>query len=353
MDKMSMINGMKVNNVMKDLREISVTRMALLFLLLLLSTLIVACSSGGGGGGSTGVMVGVVKSVNGNSAVVGNFNINASGATVQGDDVNSMKDLQAGMLVVIKGDFDDNHNSADAHDIEYDVEVKGRVDSIDTGMMVVIGQNVDITHNPVFVSKMLGIASITDIPVGAMVAVSGYSDNMGNIIATFVKLEDHMATSADKMEVEGIIQALDYEMNTFMIGNQLIYFDPTLLNFTLENGMNVEVHLMMDDTGNLHAVKVERDDEYYDGHDDIEIEGMVTGGLNPDGTFMINGITVKLADNVKYKDGLSEADIVEGAILEVEGYMDGSGMLVVTKISSEHEEGHDMSAPGTGMTPTP
>jgi len=335
----------------------SVNRVKMMLMgLILPSILLAACSSGGGGGsgsGATSVMVGVVKSVSGNNAVVGKVDVAANNATVQGDGVSSMDDLKPGMMVAVECEHDDNNaGTCNATDIEYDVEVKGRVDSVDTGMMVVIGQNVDTTQNPVFVSNMPGIASINDIPIGAMVEVSGYSDNMGNIVATFIELEDHLATTADKMEVEGTIHDLDTEMNTFMIGNQLIYFDPTQLNFNLENGLNVDVYLVMDDTGNLHAVKVERDDEYYDGHGEVEIEGMVTGGLNPDGSFDINGVTVKLADIVKYEDGATEADIVDGAILEVEGYVDDTGMIIVTKVSVEHQDGQNMGT-GGGMTPSP
>jgi len=258
---------------------------------------------------------------------------------------------QTGKLVAAKDNMTRNHETGFADQRRFISQVKGRVDYVGGGIMIVIGQYVDITHNPTFTSKMKDIAGIHNIPIDAMADVSGYSDTMGNIIATKVILEDHMVNSTDVMQVEGTIQELDLIGNSFMIGDQLIYFGPSSEDFTLENGMNVAVHMSMDSAGDLHAVKIEKDISYYNEDEDVKISGRVKGNLNIDGTFMINGQNAKLAENVKYENGLTSTSIVNGAILKVEGYLDATGKLIVYDVGAQHA-GHGIDAPGGGSLST-
>jgi hypothetical protein len=294
-----------------------------------------ACGGGSDDGSGTGNRTtGVVTSKSASSINVAGSTFSTSSSSVSGDEIGSVDAVDTGMVVSVESD-----GAGNAVEIEYDAEVEGVVQNIGGGMMVVLGQNVDISQNPNFRSHMSSVSDVNNIPVGAMVEVSGYSDGMGNIIATYVELEDHMADSNDEMELEGIVTALDLDNGTFMIGNQLIHFDPNSISLTMENGLNVEVDLMM--VGNdFHATEIEIEDDYGDEHGEgheIEIEGIVSGDLGTDGTFVINGETVMLADMVEYEYGLTQADIVDGAHLEVEGYLNSDGMLIV----------HEVEPPGT------
>lgn len=292
---------------------------------------LVGCGSGTGSGDSSGNRTtGVVTNTTPASLTVASTTFSTSGSAVSGDEISSLEQVQVGMMVSVESD-----GSGNALSVDYDAEVEGVVDSIGSGAMVVMGQTVDISQNPTFVSEMPAVTDISNIPVGAMVEVSGYSDGMGNIVATYVKLEDHMADESDEMELEGIIHTLDTVGGTFMIGDQVIHYDPNSIDLTLENGLNVEVDINMDSSGDLHATEVEIEDDYGDEHEEghsIEIEGMVTAGLGTDGTFSINGETVILGDVVEYKDGLSAADIVDGAHLKVEGHLNADGVLVITEV---------------------
>ena len=58
---------------------------------------------------------------------------------------------------------------------------------------------------------------------------------------------------------------------------------------------------------------------------------MITSGLS-DGMFAINGEMVMLGENPYFEDGLTEADIVDGAMLEIEGYLNNDGVLVVHEV---------------------
>jgi len=317
----------KGEEVMKQLK-IDIT-----FTALLTVALLAGCGDGAGtnmSGSSGNTTVGVVTANTANQITVSGKTFNTTTTTVSGDGVTNVNDIQTGMVVVVQSD-----DSGNAESIDYDVEVKGIVESIGTDVMLVSGQSIDITHSPVFVSEMAGITDINSIPSGALVEISGYSDGMGNIVATYIKLEDHFADESDDLELEGIVTMADTVNGTFMIGDQLIHYDPASINFTLEDGQNVEVEIVMDTSGDLHATEIEIEDEHGDddseGHE-VEMTGIITGGITTEGSFVINGETVILSNSAEFEDGLSLDSIVDGAILEVKGFINEDGILVVTEI---------------------
>jgi len=288
--------------------------------------------------------IGVVQSVTPDGQItVSGTTFSTGGATISGDiSSNTGNPIDPGMKVVVDGSVDSTGKNGTAHHIEYDAEVEGKVMSNDcTGTlpcsMDVMGQTIQVNDTTHFKSNMAGVDSVHMIMAGAYVEVSGYSDGNGNIVATYVKVEDDHMESSYGMEVEGKVTNLTD--STFEIGGQLIHYDPNSINMTLQEGMHVEVYLRDDGMGNMYVIDVEPEEEYGDdSNDEVEIEGMITSdGVAADGTFEINGQTVKLSDNVKYEGGLTEADIVKNAIIEVEGYRDENGMLVVTKVGSEDD----------------
>ena len=129
-----------------------------------------ACGGGSDdGSGSGNRTTGAVTSKSSSAVSVAGNTFSTNSSTVSGDEIGSVDQVEVGMIVSVEAD--DNGN---AEDIDYDAEVEGVVDSIGTGMMVVMGQNVDISQNPNFHSGMMGVTDINNIPVGAMVEVSGY-----------------------------------------------------------------------------------------------------------------------------------------------------------------------------------
>ena len=291
-----------------------------------------ACGSGSGDSSGPGNRTtGVVTSKSASTINVAGSIFSTSSSSVSGDEIGSVDAVDTGMVVSVESD-----GAGNAIDIEYDAEVEGIVESIDAGLMVVMGQNVDISQNPNFHSEVAGVTSIMDIDptTNPVVEVSGYSDGMGNIVATYIEFEALTYDGSEDLELEGIVTSLDLANGTFMIGQATIHFDPNNISLTMEDGLNVEVDLMM--VGNeYHATEIEIEDDYGDEHGEgheIEIEGIVSGDLGQDGTFMINGETVMLGANVEYEYGLTAADIVDGAHLEVEGYLNSDGMLIVNEV---------------------
>ncbi|WP_455206558.1 DUF5666 domain-containing protein [Kaarinaea lacus] len=329
---------------------------------------LVGCGGSGSDGTSGGSRtVGVVTNVTPSSLTVSGVTFDTTSASVSGDVAsNNPSQVDAGMVVVVDGSVDSSGKSGVANHIDYDAEVEGKVISNDcTGTlpcnMDVMGQNIQVTDTTMFKSSMNGINGVDMIMAGAYVEVSGYSDGNGNIVATYIKVKDDHMESHYGMEVEGMITNLTD--STFEIGGQVIHYDPNSINMTLQEGMKIECYLRDDGMGNMHVVDVEQEDDYGDDSsegDNIDIEGMVTSdGVAEDGTFEINGQTVKLADNVKYEGGLTRDSIVNGAIIEVEGYLDENGMLIVTEVGSEDDDSSDDSSiddsnsSDSSDTPTP
>jgi hypothetical protein len=303
---------------------------------------LVGCGGSGSDGASGGSRtVGVVKSATPTSAQIGSVQFNTASTSVSGD----ADTIEPGMIVSVDGSVDSSGKTGTARHIDYDAEVEGKVISNDCMgtlpcSMDVMGQTIQINDTTHFRTRMAGVDSVHMIMAGAYVEISGYSDGNGNIVATYVKVEDDHMESHYGMEVEGKITNLTD--STFEIGGQMIHYDPSMINLTLQEGMHVEVYLRDDGMGNMHAIDVELEDDYGDDShegDEVEIEGMVTSdGVAADGTFEINGQTVKLGDNVRYEGGLTQADIVNGAIIEVEGYRDENGMLIVDEVGSEDDD---------------
>ena len=294
-----------------------------------------ACGGGSGDDSGSGNRVtGVVSDSNPSTRTinVASTTFSTAGSNIDGDEIEDADEIRDGMIVSVESD-----GAGHAEEVDYDAEVEGIVRTINAGSMDVMGQNVDISQNPNFHSEVAGITSIMDISPNAVVEVSGYSDGMGNIVATYIELESIAYDGSEDLELEGIVTGLDLVNGTFMIGDLPIHFDPNNISLTMEDGLNVEVDIMVIgdtlETYEYHATEIEIEDDYGDEHGEgheIEIEGMITSGLS-DGMFAINGETVILSDNAEY-EGVTPADIVDGAMLEVEGYLNNDGVLVVHEV---------------------
>jgi hypothetical protein len=345
------------------------TKIVFPLIVLLPAVGLVACGGYGSGDGSTSSgnrTVGVDSSVSANSVTVGSTTFDTTSASVRGDagttngtSTPATDIIDPGMMVVVDGPVDKATNHGTADHIDYDAEVKGAVTSNDCNMdanpipcdIGVMGQTVHVDDMTKFKSEDPNITDIYMVAMGAYVEVSGYSDGNGNITATYIKLEKDQMQGDEDMEIEGIVANLDPDAGTFDIGEQTIHYDPAAFDLVLEDGMNVEVHVMADATDptilNATDIQLEDDDSHGSAHDgdEVDIKGKVTSdGVADDGTFAINGETVMLGDNVKYDDGMSQDAIVMDAMIEAEGYMQ-DGMLIITEIGGE-DSADDMGGMG-------
>jgi hypothetical protein len=261
--------------------------------------------------------------------------------------VNGDRDLQVGMVITLKGTA--NGTQGEASSIEYNDELEGLVQTNDLatgGDLIVMGQNVTFDANTNFESDDPAITAIEDIPVNAVVEVSGYPDAKGNILATYIELKAATADLYDDdMEVKGIITNLNDTVDslTFDLGGLTV--DATsialVLEFPLANDLYVEVKSKEGFdalTGSLVASKIELEDEGHygvsgDDGDEMEIEGVITKIDTVNGIIELNGQVINIPAGMDISS-FAVDDLVE---IEVRVAVDGS--LIAEEI--EAEDAHD------------
>ena len=311
--------------------------------------LITACGSGGGGddtfagidGRGAPVRVGVVSSgtISGfGSVIVNGVRYDTSNARFDIDDgPGSESDLAVGQVVTIVGSTDDDGTDARADSVTFDDLVEGPVESVDTAdsSFVVLGQTVRVNAETVF-DDDFSPSSLDGVTVGQVVEVSGFFDSAGDILATYVELEDGL----DDFEVTGTVKNLDAANFTFEIGNLVVDYRNAMLedfpNGAPENDQTVEAEGSIGTSGELIAVRVEyEDDDEFDDGDDVELEGPITR-FNSATDFDVNGFPDTTTVSTEFENGTS-ARLALDVIVEVEGTVDGSGVLVAESVEFEEE----------------
>src|SRR5512136_1606203 len=177
-----------------------------LMFLVVLAALQTGCSGeggdtfAGGGIGGTGVTVASVGTVTGFGSVIVNgvtYDTSAAEVFVENSfrgsgDPAVIQNLSAGMVVRVEGTLaDDGSGSADR--VFFSNNLKGAVESIRdldslTKRAVILGQTVLMDDRTDFRNGAIGT-----IAVGMVLEVSGYEDDSGTIVATYVyKISDFL-----------------------------------------------------------------------------------------------------------------------------------------------------------------
>jgi hypothetical protein len=310
----------------------------------------VAC---GGGSGSSSENS---RSTSGPITSFGSIYVNGveyetNGASVYiEDDAASESDLRAGMMVTVRQDSNGNTIS-----VEHDDDVEGIVNANNipagqmTGTMDVMGQTVTVTTETIFESH---VASITDagmIAPGNIVEVSGHSTGTGLITATrlevkAVDLLTYLSTHPEGIELKGVVENHSANNSKFDIGSMTIDYSGAALS-DLANGISDGIHVEVKSitgivAGELIASSVEREDDgridhHGDEDDEYEIHGMVMAMDNT--TITVDSQVVMINDQTEFEDGV-RADIMVGAMVEVEGYFNAGGELIAEEVELEDQE---------------
>ena len=317
--------------------------------------ILVACGTGdpgglaGGGIGGTGISVGKITAFG--SVFVNGVKFETTGATITIDGqtaMNGQDDLEIGMIVAVEGTFNVDGVRGTAKSINFKDNLEGPVTGVDTTAqtLMVLGQTVIVDATTDIYDANRNKITLNDIIVGNSVEVSGFTEAAGAIHATYIKLK---ADEEREIEIKGTISNLNDTFHTFNIGTLIVDYSDALANGQIEvtgglqNGMFVEVKSDAGPTGGvLIASKVEAEDEIFkisggaEGQK-VEIEGIVTGPLS-DNQFEVNGQPVQITTATHFEGNTSQADIILGARLEVEGTVDANGVIVAKEISIESED---------------
>lgn len=302
----------------------------------------------GGGVGGTGVSMGKITAVGATSISVngvefsldnGNTAITLNGST--GDITN----LKPGMVVKVDGEFDASGLTAKAKSIEFDKDIEGPVDSIDTttNTLVVLGKTI-IVDGATFYENTTGLDKLA---IGNIIEVSGLIDSDGIIHATYIEFKSESFKPGDtEIELKGTISNLDTMARTFDLnGTHISYTNDTTIEpagKTLQDDLFVEVKSTtgLDSNGALSADKIEIKETtpgYTDG-EKVEIEGFVTGFTSVY-DFKINNQSVCITDSTQFENG-KPSDIKLNIKLEVKGTI-SNGVLYAQEISIESENSQE------------
>lgn len=324
-----------------------------------------ACGGGGGGENLTSARTvtttGVITSF-GSIFVNGvEFETDGAASSLDGVSGTGQNGLDVGMVVTVKGTVNSDGTGTATH-ITFADEVEGLVltNSVaadGTGALNVMGQMVTLDAATVFESHVAGITSPNQIAVGNIVEVSGYSSGNGGIHATRVEVKSAtLEQYQEQLEVKGRIANLDTATQTFTLGTGstlVIEYGGATLDLSgqaLREGLYVEVKSAAgidQASGRLVASKVELEGDGAkgidgDAGDDVELRGMVTS-VQSATEFELNGQPVRFTQQTRFEKG-SAQEIAEQVMLEVEGELDASGVLIASEIKFEEQASIEIQA---------
>ena len=318
------------------------------------------------GGSTTGTSLARTGVITGFGSVFVNgveYETDSSSVTLDGTS-SSESNLKVGMVVTLEGSVNDDGVTGVATSINYADELEGIVSAVNiatdgTGTLTVMGQTVTIDAATVFESDVVAVTAFSNIALGNIVEVSGYSAGDGSIFATRVEVKKAAKEAGDEIELKGLVASVDTTAQTFMIGAQLVdYHGATLEGMSAPaNGVYVEVKSVDGIVGTtLMASKVEIEDggdKSLDGAegDEFEFEGVVMSIVSAT-EFIVNGqhVLIDLAET-EFEHGTA-TDIAANAKLEIKGLLNADGKLVAEEIQFSTASSIEMEALLEGVDAT-
>lgn len=326
--------------------------------------------NGGGGGASTASNNSITGVITGFGSVYVNgveYDTSSTSYSVDGAPGSSDYDLDVGMRVTVEGTVNPDGVTGSASTITYADELEGivlEVGSVNpdgTRTMNIMGQSVTLNSLTVFQSDVAGITSEDGIVAGNVVEVSGHSDGMGNISASRIEVKAaDLASYSGEIELKGLIDAINTDAKTFMIGALIVdYSSASLDNLPADpgswDGLYVEVKSDSAPANNagtytLAATRVELEDDGKIGLNaaagtEVELKGMIMSVSSPT-DFMLDGQAVTIvASGDSPEDGkITAVDATMiGSMAEAEGYIDANGTLVAHEVGLEDGDGASLT----------
>lgn len=312
------------------------------------SVLLVAC-----GGGSNSVPTGVTPAASKTfamgrisgfgSVVVNGVHYDDSHAIVKDEDgeARSQNDLRLGMVVEVEaGEIDEANNvrTATAQNISFSSLIRGPIESVGVGAVVVLGQTVNVSATTVFDESLVG--GLAALKVGSVIRIYGTLDSTTGVY-TATRIEPE--ADAESYRLRGMVSALNPAAKTMTIGAALIDVSSVTLPEGLKAGSLVRVKLQTTQVNGAWVASSVKPGLFEpQDHDHSEVEGTITDFTSV-ASFSVDGLPVD-ASKATFEDGA--AGIVKGARVEVEGAI-VNGILVATKVElksdrQDQQEGFDI-----------
>jgi mono/diheme cytochrome c family protein len=316
----------------------------------------IALAIHGCGGGSAGdpapppttaVARGAITSATPSAITLGGVTVDTTRASVTTVDNTDLPTLKPGMVVTVKGTFDDNTH-ARANSVEVDDALKGPVSAIDPAgnRLTVLGQA--ILFDPVkTVFDDFSGPGLAGVAPGMMVQVSGFADNAGTLVATRIERHRPDWTPAALVELKGTVLSIGSD-NTLVIGRLTVDFSGLQLPAGTAAGTVVRVDGRIPSLAStvLKATRIQkfREEPPEAEGKRLEVEGIVSG---------LSGNSFLVGTTPVNSGALSLAGVANGVRVEVEGTLVG-GVLFAAQISVETAAPPPTTAPAApaGVTAT-
>jgi hypothetical protein len=326
---------------------------------IVLSLLVAACSGGESGTGFGGsypkVSVGVITGFG--SVFVNGVEFDTSRAEINVNEaIASEEDLAIGMVVSVVGSTDPSQVSGSADAIYYESEVCGIVNQNDQpDQLEIMGQTVKYDSETVFDSSIDTVASVAEIPVGAVVEITGYRTGDNSLHATQITLLQSQYNDGEQLIVNGVVTA-GVSSGKFSMGTLTVVVDDVTQFINLPNnqitpGMAIKVKSKrgLVNTNELLADQIQLNkNQYVVAGNVLEIEGIV---MNPNlqaNEFQLNGYTVYFSAQTRFVDG-AEDNLADGVKVEVEGVLLSDNQLEAGEITFRKSAKIDLIAPVTSI----
>jgi hypothetical protein len=265
--------------------------------------------------------------------------------------------LKTGMMVKISGRFDSSTGKGEYEAIEFQPELRGRLDNggVDqvNNRLTVMGRTVQVEANTQF-DSVRDLAELAGDDLGnhhPEIEVSGNLDNSGVLHATRIAKKTLDFLNGGAVEIKGKVAAAPAPTsNGFSIGSTaFVVTDSTLFSnmartdLATASGAVLEVKATLN-AGIFTATRVEKKNAVEaQVNDNVRVKGIAADTI-ANNAFTLNGpngpVTIKVAGASFFSAGAAanSSIVTVGAVLEVEGALDASGAIVATKVEIEREK---------------
>ncbi len=286
-------------------------------------------SVAGGGVGGSGITVASVGTVTGFGSVIVNGVAYATGdaeifienASMGSGDETLVQHLSTGMVVRVEGVLNAD-GSATASRVFFNGDLKGPVESVTeldpySSQLAILGQTVVLGPFCVFRN-----ATIAEIAAGMVLKVSGYSDESGQIQATYVQKIGDALPPNGAVKLRGLVQSVDAQARTYTVNALTVDFSAADLS-GLPGGIPqvaqlLEVRGRLTAPNRLIAERIELLEEFgSSAFDTAEFEGIITRTVGAN-EFQIGRYAVRTDESTVYLN-LSERDLNRGTRVIVRG----------------------------------
>lgn len=245
--------------------------------------------------------------------------------------------LSLGMVVAIRGSRDDDF-SGSASALAYESLINGVVQRNANGQLVLMGQNVLYDGATQFDPGQSAWVDVSQVPVDAVVEVSGYYRADNSLQATYIHVEKEQFLGDEALKLKGVITQLD--ANSFQIGSMEILFDAQtrLPEDSLSLGQFVKVESDRGFVGSqwLAADVYTENQLSLEEGTEFEIEGLITSHETSLQQFVISGVVIHYDNSTQFDTG-DAAQLSLNTKLEVEGRVQEDGTFYAEEVEFRRE----------------